>query len=327
MFWRSLPSLIETFRAELMAELERSPQMVRQGAAAVACLAAASAALPVIAERAAEQRSDALWNARALAFQADLAQARLGGIAHAPEARLRLKTRAISAGYAANAQADLPTNFEEGRAIRVSPTLSRSNVLAGLKPFQPVLLRHASDVTKAQRCLAEAIYYEARGESFRGQMAVAEVVVNRVRSSVYSDDLCRVVYQGSHLSTGCQFTFTCDGSLGRTPRGPAWERAKMLAAQVLMGFARPMTQRATHYHTTDITPYWSASLVETTRVGSHVFYRFPSRQERAQRAQAIEASGIALGGDDSGQEAALLVPAAADEALALAPAADAERLS
>ncbi len=325
MFWRSLPSLIKTFRAELMAELERSPQMVRQGAAAVACLAAASAALPVIAERAAEQRSDAVWGARALAFQHDLTRARLGGVAYAPEARLRLKTKVISAGYSASAKADLPADFEDGPSIRVLPSLTRSNVLAGLRPFQPLLLRRAADTTKAQRCLAEAIYFEARGESYRGQMAVAEVVVNRVRSSVYPDDFCQVVYQGSNLSTGCQFTFTCDGSLGRTPRGPAWERSKMLAAQVLMGFARPMTQHATHYHTTDITPYWSASLVETTRIGSHVFYRFPSRQERLDRREALDESLLTQADAQEAAEAPELVPAAASAALV--PAQGVARLS
>lgn len=324
MFWRRIPGLLETLRAELMAELERSPQMVRQGAAAVACLAAASAALPVIAERAAEQRSDAVWGARALAFQHDLTQARMGGIERAPEARLRLKTKAIAAGYSSSASADLPANFQDGGSIRVLASLSRNNVLAGLKPFQPLVLRRASDVTKSQRCLAEAIYYEARGESYRGQMAVAEVVVNRVRSSVYPDDFCRVVYQGSHLSTGCQFTFTCDGSLARGPRGPAWERSKLLAAQVLMGFARPMTQRATHYHTTEITPYWSASLVETARIGSHVFYRFPSRQERAQRQLALDEGLLAHAGE-AVEAGAVMVPAAADGALV--PARDETRES
>lgn len=323
MFWRSLPSLIKTFRAELMAELERSPQLVRQGAAAAACLVAASASLPLIAERAAEQRTDAVWGARALAFQQDLLQAKLAGGASAPEARLRFQTKITKAGYSTTAQSALPTNLEDVSAIRATPTLPGNAELAGLKPFQPVMLRHAADVVKAQRCLAETIYYEARGESYRGQMAVAEVVVNRVRSSAYADDICRVVYQGSNLSTGCQFTFTCDGSLRRAPRGPAWDRAKLLAAQVMMGFARPMTQRATHYHTNEITPYWSASLIETTRIGSHVFYRFPSRQEKAQLQVASDQSVLA----DSSEAASavMIAPVAADAALV--PAGDFERHS
>lgn len=325
MFWRNLPSLIETFRAELMAELERSPQLVRQGAAAAACLVAASASLPLIAERAAEQRADAVWGARALAFQQDLLQAQLADGSSAPEARLRFKAKVTKAGFSASAQADLPSNFEDLRAIRATPTLSGNNVLAGLKPFQPVMLRHAANVIKAERCLAETIYYEARGESYRGQMAVAEVVVNRVRSSAYADDICRVVYQGSHLSTGCQFTFTCDGSLRRGPRGPAWDRAKLLAAQVMMGFARPMTQRATHYHTNEITPYWSASLIETTRIGSHIFYRFPSRQEKAQLQIASDEAVLASAGESVGGGEGLIAPVAAD--VSLAPAVDGERLS
>jgi spore germination cell wall hydrolase CwlJ-like protein len=158
-----------------------------------------------------------------------------------------------------------------------------SNALAALKPFQPAVLAEAKRVSAEANCLAQAIYYEARSESYEGQMAVAEVIVNRTRSSLYPSTVCGVVYQGAERSTGCQFTFTCDGSLNRRAKGEAWARSKAIASEVMMGFARPMTHRATHYHTTEIEPYWSSSLVETTRIGAHVFYRFPTGAEKRSR--------------------------------------------
>jgi spore germination cell wall hydrolase CwlJ-like protein len=136
-------------------------------------------------------------------------------------------------------------------------------------------------------CLSQAIYYEARGETQQGQTAVAEVILNRVRSRAYPNSICGVVYQGSHRSTGCQFTFTCDGSLNRRARGRAWDRSQRIATSVMLGYSRPMTQNATHYHTTAVNPVWSSGLVETTQIGVHKFYRFPNRSERAFYQEAL----------------------------------------
>ena len=111
-------------------------------------------------------------------------------------------------------------------------------------------------------------------------MAVAEVVINRSLHRAYPNTICGVVYQGAERSTGCQFTFTCDGSMAVAPYGRGWERAQNVADHALMGFARPVTNRATHYHTTAVDPHWNDTLVRTRRIGSHVFYRFPNRSER-----------------------------------------------
>lgn len=149
-------------------------------------------------------------------------------------------------------------------------------------------------------CLAEAVYYEARSESTAGQMAVAEVVLNRVADSRYPNTVCDVVYQGHYRSTGCQFTFTCDGSKRRAPRGRSWDRSRAVALHVSLGLARERTGNATHYHTYYVDPYWSAGLVETRTIGSHIFYRFPRTQNewrvtqvalqaRAQHRRAVEA--------------------------------------
>lgn len=127
-------------------------------------------------------------------------------------------------------------------------------------------------------CLSEAVYYEARSESRSGQIAVAQVVRNRVASKHFPDTICGVVYQGSERRTGCQFSFTCDGSMDRTPRGEAWETSKDVARYVLTQSPRSLVGRSTHYHTTSVDPVWSASLEKTRQVGYHVFYRFPWRE-------------------------------------------------
>ena len=127
-------------------------------------------------------------------------------------------------------------------------------------------------------CLAQAIYYEARSETEDGQRAVAQVVLNRVRHDTYPNSVCGVVYQGSHLGTGCQFTFTCDGSLGYAATGPSWTRARRIAADALSGEVYAPVGTATHYHTTAILPYWASSLTRAAVVGSHIFYRWRGRE-------------------------------------------------
>ncbi len=124
-------------------------------------------------------------------------------------------------------------------------------------------------------CLAEAVYYEARSEGTIGQMAVAEVVMNRVRDPRFPKTVCDVVYQGHYRDPGCQFTFTCDGSLRHAPSGEAWDRARAVALNVALGLSKPITNKATHYHTDYVNPYWKAGMVETKVIGTHIFYRFP----------------------------------------------------
>ncbi len=129
---------------------------------------------------------------------------------------------------------------------------------------------------RALRCLTEAVYYEARSESEDGQRAVAQVVLNRVRHPSYPNSVCGVVYQGSHRQTGCQFTFTCDGSLGASYiDGSAWSRAERIAASALAGSVYRPVGLALNYHTTAIRPYWAPSLVRQAVIGAHIFYRRP----------------------------------------------------
>jgi spore germination cell wall hydrolase CwlJ-like protein len=124
-------------------------------------------------------------------------------------------------------------------------------------------------------CLTAAIYYEARSEPEDGQRAVAQVVLNRVRHPAFPSTVCGVVFQGHERSTGCQFSFTCDGSMTRGRRDSAsWMRARRFAKEALDGYVFAPVGNATHYHTTAIRPYWAAYLRQSATVGSHIFYRW-----------------------------------------------------
>ena len=125
------------------------------------------------------------------------------------------------------------------------------------------------------KCLTAAIYYEAGSETLLGKRAVAQVVLNRVRHPSFPNSICGVVYEGSERPTGCQFTFTCDGSLNRTPYPRAWERARAIARQALTGEVEPSVGMATHYHTDWVFPYWAPGLKKLAKVGTHIFYTWP----------------------------------------------------
>jgi len=139
----------------------------------------------------------------------------------------------------------------------------------------------ASDRERAQLCLAQAVYYEARGEDQAGQEAVAQVVLNRLADPKYPKSICGVVYQGSDLKTGCQFTFTCDGSLDRPLATSAWLNAELIAQRALQGRVFAEVGGATHYHADRISPYWKASLTKLTQIGRHIFYERPEKARLA----------------------------------------------
>ncbi|EPX78835.1 cell wall hydrolase [Salipiger mucosus] len=123
------------------------------------------------------------------------------------------------------------------------------------------------------QCLAEALYFEARGESLEGQFAVAEVILNRVDSSRYPDSVCGVVKQGTGRKNACQFSYSCDGHPENISEPAAWNRVAKVAKAMLSGAPRALTEGATHYHTTAVSPGWSRKLTRTARIGAHYFYR------------------------------------------------------
>lgn len=131
----------------------------------------------------------------------------------------------------------------------------------------------SADRERALQCMTQAIYYEAGTESEAGQRAVAQVVLNRVRHPGYANSICGVVYEGSERSTGCQFTFTCDGALARRPVASLWARAQRYAREAIDGRAFGDVGYATHYHTLDVWPYWGRTLTMTNMIGRHLFHR------------------------------------------------------
>jgi hypothetical protein len=132
----------------------------------------------------------------------------------------------------------------------------------------------ATTRARALDCLTSAAYYEAGNESDDGIRAVAQVVLNRVRHPAFPSSVCGVVYQGSTRSTGCQFTFTCDGSLLRRPNAASWARARRIAEAALGGFVYAPVGWATHYHANYVLPYWAPTLAKNAVVGAHLFYRW-----------------------------------------------------
>jgi len=148
---------------------------------------------------------------------------------------------------------------------------------SGPNPAAAPFLFKGSNAARSQAldCLASAVYYEAGNQDSDGQRAVAQVVLNRVRHPAFPNSVCGVVYQGSTRATGCQFTFTCDGSLARSPDADGWRRAYAVAEQALSGEVYAPVGWATHYHADYVLPTWASSMAKDAIVGAHIFYRWP----------------------------------------------------
>lgn len=125
------------------------------------------------------------------------------------------------------------------------------------------------------QCLAEALYFEARGESTKGQFAVAEVILNRVDLPNFPDNVCDVVGQGA--GRACQFSYNCDGRPERIRNQAAYDRVARVARLMLDGAPRELTDGATHFHTKAVKPRWARVFTRTTAIGAHVFYRQDTR--------------------------------------------------
>lgn len=124
------------------------------------------------------------------------------------------------------------------------------------------------------KCLAEAVYFEARSEPETGQAAVAQVVINRAKSGLYPASICGVVYQNRHRYKACQFTFACEGKALAIREPESWAVASRVAQEVLKGQTYlPAVGASTHYHADYVAPYWSRKLKRTDRIGRHIFYK------------------------------------------------------
>lgn len=158
-------------------------------------------------------------------------------------------------------------------ALRLNEAMRAQD--GALRPARPFRLNAAlADRQRALRCLTQSVYYEAALENATGQAAVAQVVLNRVRDPNYPASVCGVVFEGAARTTGCQFSFTCDGSLANAPVPWAWNRARGVAERALAGHVAAEVGTATHYHADYVHPWWAPTLTKIRQIGAHIFYRW-----------------------------------------------------
>ncbi len=204
--------------------------------------------------------------------------AELGGVsfvgaAPPPQPRAR---RGLGAMLGLNGRAEADAEAVEmasaGQMARagteISPTIASFslNILDAMPPVSG---------GKQLQCLSQALYFEARGEDIWGQMAVAEVILNRVDADRFPNSICAVVKEGSGRLNRCQFSYYCDGRLETINNPTAYERMQKLAAMMIEGRARVLTGGATFYHADSVNPSWAAVLEQTAKIGDHIFYRYP----------------------------------------------------
>ena len=145
--------------------------------------------------------------------------------------------------------------------------------------------------TRERRCLSTAIYFEARGEPVRGQVAVAQVILNRVRSPLFPQTICGVVYQGQ-MHPGCQFSFTCDGHTDTPRNDEQWALAQDIAKKIMAGeLWLPEVGYSTYYHANYVSPRWAGSMNKIDKIGRHIFYK--KRNEEPYVADASDGEGAA----------------------------------
>ncbi|MEP6868774.1 MAG: cell wall hydrolase [Novosphingobium sp.] len=164
----------------------------------------------------------------------------------------------------------LPVTPETAKALNAAVPI----IDAKPEPARPYHFEGSTEAkARAIDCLAAAAWYEA-GDDTVGEQAVIQTVLNRARHPAFPRTVCGVVFQGSERTTGCQFSFTCDGSLGRIPSDAAWRRAQAAGKAGLSGYVDPQVGRATHYHADYVVPYWQSSLDKMAQVHAHLFYRW-----------------------------------------------------
>ena len=172
---------------------------------------------------------------------------------------------------------------ERMAALAIGPKKKTPGVAATQsEPARPELIRYDESFLATQpapkgdaqwQCLQQALYFEARGESLKGQYAVAEVILNRVDSREYPNSVCAVVTQGN--SNGCQFSYVCDGNSDVMRDRQAADKAGRIARIMLSGAPRGLTAGATHFHTRAVNPRWAHQFPRTASIGAHLFYRQP----------------------------------------------------
>lgn len=267
-------------------------QAQQKAVGVAACAAAFAVGGPLVSHSVETHKAGEEYRASVERLSVMLADKGVDGGIEAPAAAIQVAD--IQTGAPSTSAWAVPVSFDMAQSavaqhrVKIEGLETRS--LFAHASFTSSDLDRAGQAKTEMECLAEAVYYEARSEPSEGQMAVAEVVLNRVKDSRYPNTVCEVVFQGQYRTTGCQFTFTCDGARLVKPRGKYWEQARAVALHVSLGLTESRTGDATHYHTYYVDPYWAPGLVETAVIGSHIFYRFPNtRQEWTTARIALDA--------------------------------------
>jgi spore germination cell wall hydrolase CwlJ-like protein len=226
------------------------------------------------------------WDTEALSIE-QTARVKLRALGGAVLAGIGL-TVALSAAYLAGGAARTAAAQKmAARVVVAQPVVKSAYQQPAVRAVHieatPVSLRGSTPVTIAPQghsqgaldCLTGAVYYEARGESDRGQAAVAQVVLNRVRRAGFPKSVCGVVFQGA-AEHSCQFSFACDGSMNQPREQAAWKRARAVAQRALDGRVVEEIGDATNFHVASLGQIWGAGLVKVAQVGAHVFYKLTS---------------------------------------------------
>ena len=222
-------------------------------------------------------QAERLEGATSAGFTEEALAAAAGGL---DESALTIARRhdpyTVAGGAQRDRQAELMTaRLEQLRGEPADKALRRINLTNdAARPFR---IGNALDASRDLECLTQAAYYEARGEGRDGMEAVTQVVLNRVRHPAFPKSVCGVVFQGAAMRIGCQFSFTCDGSMRSRVNPIAWNRARDVASKALSGAVFAQVGNATHFHTTGVSPSWRNSLIQVSQVGHHLFYRFGGR--------------------------------------------------
>lgn len=242
-------------------------------------------------------QAERIEGATAAGFTEEALAAAAGGL---DESALAIARRhdpyTVAGGAQRDRQAELMTARLEQLRAQPATNALRQVSLTGPVAAQPFRLGGALDASRDLECLTQAAYYEARGEGRDGMRAVTQVVLNRVRHPAFPKSVCGVVFQGAGRRTGCQFSFTCDGSMRGAVNRAAWNRAREIASSALSGSVFAPVGNATFFHTTGVSPGWRHAMVRVNQVGDHLFYRFGGRSgSRGSFTYAARPSGPAEG--------------------------------
>ena len=175
----------------------------------------------------------------------------------------------------------LPKNYAEALVTKLvgftSVPLQHNTLSTSIRPKERITLltsmRPLDRPNFQWKCLAEALYFEARGEPIEGQFAVAEVILNRVKSEEFPNSICGVINQGTGRKHACQFSYTCDGKLERVSNLVSYDQMVRIAGVMIDGVSPPLTAGATYYHATSVWPSWARGFENTVTIGAHKFYK------------------------------------------------------